>query len=540
MFFSAYLGPESGVVRWEAAVQAHARWLECPVTIEGRMARFGEGAANAAFGNSVTLVAAGQDAFDVRVPPASPQQCYVVSALGGRVLSDDLRLCATLTGAALDAVGVYALLLYGSTPPPCTILRGVTRLAGGYVFRVSATTISATRTFVPDAAPTRDGTVAALRVTAVLDRLIAGLPANALLFFSGGVDSALLAARAMRLGRTDLQLVNYAFSANDPEAAHALRVASHFHLACERVGHDERHVGDVLDRFARDYAFPFGDLSALPTNLLVHAALSGGTRPVAAIEGTGADGAFGLSAAYGQYDRVFRLPRFMRSVGDTAYRGLRLWRRNTYLERALRFVRKSTRLAIGPAVMAQNALDGIAYQVPAVAAAFEAPGESASAEERLSLLDLAWVCAGRMAPKTFDPLRSRGVRTLYPYLEPELLQASTSVSWGVKSARGDAKALLKTILARDLPEALVYRVKSGFTPPYRTTLASPAVQALLHDVVLAADNPVLEWCDRPVIRQLVTRAAKRAPLSVGAVDFLWALTFTSGWLRQLPPSRQAA
>ena len=561
MFFSAYVGPESGHATWEAVVTAHARWLGCEVSLQtvptaagttraiARIGQIGLDGAIAGSANWVTLAA--QDAaFDVRVPPTSPQHCYTLTAFRGRVLTDDLRLCAALTGAKLDPVGVYALLLYGSTPPPFTVLRGVTRLAGGHTYRVDVDTIKATRDFVPDAAPTTDGAVAEHRVAAVLDRLIGSLPANALLFFSGGVDSALLAARAARLGRRDLQLLNYAFSPSDPEAAHALRVASHLKLACERVAHDEARMTDVLGRFAADYAFPFGDLSTLPTNVLVHAALSdgrgGSTRPVAALEGTGADGAFGLSAGYRRYQRVFDMPRVFRTAGDAAYRWLRLWRRNTYLERALRFVRKSTRMRMGPAVMAHSALDGIAFDVPAdfraglserLGQEIDAFGESASAEERLSLLDLAWVCAGRMAPKTFDPLRSRGVRTIYPYLEPELVQASTSVTWGVKSARGQAKALLKTVLARDLPASLVYRAKSGFTPPYRTTLGSAPLQAFLHDVVLAADNPLLEWCDPRVIRDLVTRAGGRAELSVGAVDFLWALTFASGWVRQLP-SRQ--
>ena len=48
-----------------------------------------------------------------------------------------------------------------------------------------------------------------------------------MLFFSGGVDSSLLAARAAALGRTDIQLLNYAFGQHDPEAAHAQRVAAH-------------------------------------------------------------------------------------------------------------------------------------------------------------------------------------------------------------------------------------------------------------------------------------------------------------------------
>jgi asparagine synthetase B (glutamine-hydrolysing) len=111
------------------------------------------------------------------------------------------------------------------------------------------------------------------------------------------------------------------------------------------------------------------------------------------------------------------------------------------------------------------------------------------------------------------------------------------LAWSVKSAGGEAKSVLKTILARQLPASLVYRKKSGFTPPYRATLASGPLQEFLHDVVLRPANPVLELCDVPTIRDLVKRAGSGggAPLSAGAIDFLWTLAFTSGWLRQLPP-----
>ena len=550
-FFSAYLGPIAGSRQWEAAITAHARWLDCVAHVQHDDSPASSGVARvqawlAPAGrpeagrptvsmNTVT-VSANETGFTVVVPPATPQPCYVLDAFGGRVLTDDLRFCATLTGGALDAVGVYALLLFGQSPAPFTLLRGVTRLAGGHEFRVDVQGMTASRDFTPTPEPTTEVAVAERRVLGVVDRVIEGMPQHSLLFFSGGVDSSLLAARAAALGRSDVQLINYAFGPDDPEAAHALRVAAALNLACERVTHDARFGTHVLDRLGRDYAFPFGDLSTLPTNLLVHAALAGcATPPAAVIEGTGADGAFGLAATYGRWRAVFALPAPIRVAGTAAYDWLRLWRFNFYVERVLRFVRKSTRLGIRPAVMAQHSLDGIAFDLPAgISGDVPEPSEIASPEERLSLLDLAWVCAGRMAPKSFDPLRVRGVQPIYPYLEPDMVRASSSVAWSVKSAGGEEKSLLKALTARQLPGELVYRRKSGFTPPYRATLASAPLQEFLHDVVLQPHNPLLEWCDLPTIRGLVTRAGSGAHLSAGAIDFLWTLVFTTGWLRQLP------
>jgi hypothetical protein len=61
----------------------------------------------------------------------------------------------------------------------------------------------------------------------------------------------------------------------------------------------------------------------------------------------------------------------------------------------------------------------------------------------------------------------------------------------------------------------------------------------MHDIVLAPHNPVLEFCDMATVRGLVERAGSGAHLSAGAVDFLWCLTFTSGWLHQLPAASAA-
>lgn len=555
LFFSAYAGPAAGARLWEVAITDHARWLGCTARIQHGQHPTPSGAVRAVARlssaavpegawvdsvstNSVRLDFAQHD-FTVRIPLASPQPCYFLTAFAGSVLTDDLRFCARLTGGELDPVGVYALLLFGQSPPPFTCFRGVQRLVGGDRYRVDAQGITATREFVSDPAPTTDAQLAEGRVRTVLDGLICRIPKHALMFFSGGVDSALLAARAAALGRTDIQLINYAFGPDDPEAAHALRVAAHLRLGCERVTHTAHDATQVIDRLARDYAFPFGDLSTLPSNMLVHAALgTGAGQATAVIEGTGADGAFGLAATYPRWRTVFAMPAPLRLAGSAAYDWLRLWRFNSYGERVLRFVRKSTRLGMGPAILAQNSLDGIAFDVPG-AAVREPDPQTITPEERLSQLDLAWVCAGRMAPKTFDPLRARGIRPIYPYLEPDMVQISSSVSWTVKSAGGEEKALLKTLLARQLPAALVYRRKSGFTPPYRTTLATAPMQAFFHDVVLAPENPLLEWCQVATVRDLVTRVGGGADLSAGVVDFLWTLAFTSGWLRQLPSALSA-
>jgi asparagine synthetase B (glutamine-hydrolysing) len=287
---------------------------------------------------------------------------------------------------------------------------------------------------------------------------------------------------------------------------------------------------------------PFGDCSTIPTNILVHESLSWTGDASVVLEGTGADGAFGVGASYPQWRGVYAAPAMLRRSLGAAYDWLGLWRRASSLERVGRAVRKSASLPLAQAAVVYHALDGIAYATPpdvqrellgVIETGIDVMSAGATPEERFSLLDLVLVCAGRMAPKSFDPLRRRGIRPLYPFLDPSMLALSASLPWALKCAGGSEKGLLKTLLARDVPSAWVYRAKSGFTPPYRELFASVPLQAFLHDVVLSRDNPLLGFCRPVVLRQLVDAAAHRR-LGSGGYDFLWTLAFASGWLAQLP------
>jgi asparagine synthetase B (glutamine-hydrolysing) len=262
------------------------------------------------------------------------------------------------------------------------------------------------------------------------------------------------------------------------------------------------------------------------------------------IEGTGADGAFGFAASYPKWRRAYAVPRLIRQPLAQAYDWLDLWKFDTRLERAGRIVRKSATLPMGHAVVAQNALEGIAYDVPppgrasfarAVSEHLDAVTDGATPEDRLSLLDLVWVCAGRMAPKSFDPLRLRGVSPVYPFLEPAMVSLSSTLSWETKCAGGQAKGILKHMLAREVPAEWVYRRKTGFTrgASARAMFASAPLQQFMHDVVLSPGNPLADYCRIDVVRRLVERA-RRHSLSVGAHIFLWTLAFASAWIRQQP------
>lgn len=578
MFFTAFVGRDAGLPIWQDAVARHARWLGLQVRIEAHRLgddrtlslgwleldsapRTGSGLAETKqemvvstllFGgavslddsNAATLTASpARGELRVTVPPASPQQFCFARTAHGHVFADDLRLFPRLMSVDLDVRAVFALLRYGAIPAPLTLYAQVARIPSGHAFRLSGTgEVDCTPLFrLSDLRRRNGGTPHPDQwVSEALDATLARVPASTVLYFSGGVDSALLAARLHDLGRNDVRLVNYSFSPEDEESRLALRVAEHFGLECHQIRHDLGKVRDVLERLGTDYSFPFGDLSAIPTNILVHESLPFAGASRAVLEGTGADGTHGLGADYRKWQWVYGIPRPLRRCADIAYRGLGLWQSNSRVERAGRLLSRSAYLSVGHAFVAQNALQRVAYTTPdevqgelegAVRTSIEVMSAGTDPRDQLSWLDLLWVCAGQMAPKSFDPLRARGIRPFYPFLQPSMVAVSSALTWEEKCTAGEGKALLKRLLVRDVPHADVYRRKIGFTRPAHATFALASVQEYLHEVVLSRDNELLDYCRPEVVRRLVERSS-RSSLGVGAYSFLWVLMFGSGWLRQ--------
>jgi asparagine synthase (glutamine-hydrolysing) len=147
------------------------------------------------------------------------------------------------------------------------------------------------------------------------------------------------------------------------------------------------------------------------------------------------------------------------------------------------------------------------------------------------------VCAGQFAAKSHDPLRSRGLLPLYPFLNPSMLQLSFSLPWDVKCTKREEKALLKKLLARTIPPELVYREKSGFNAPVERIMRTHVIQEYLHDIVLSDNNPVQHFLITESVEAMIDHICKEKYVIKGVHNFLWCLVFVSAWLKQCGFSR---
>ena len=487
------------------------------------------------------LVNTSKGRITIAVPPATPEQVFWAKTPDGYIVADDLRLFTMLARHTINARAVYALFQYGTIPAPLSLFDSVHRIAGGQLFSLQTSpALESSAPLAPDnhCRTPQVATHANRWLADTLDAALAAVPRPAALYFSGGVDSALLAARLVRMGRRDLRLCNYSFGPHDKESALAQQMAARLGLPFAQVTHDDALVREVLDRLGTDYSYPFGDLSTVPTNILVHGSLQFMESRATVVEGTGADGVFGLASRYPHWRRVYAIPRSVRQMLSDPARRLNVWKYNTDLARLSVFVSKTTRLPLALAVIAQNDLDGTAYHTPGfvheeIVHLMQAPVRTlvpeAHGEVELSLLDITMVCAGTMAPKSFDPLRTRANPPIYPYLNPAVAYGGSAWPLAIKTSNGVAKAALKSLLECDFQPEHIYRAKSGFTPPYPQLFASAPLQEFIRGVALDPRNVLLDFCDVGWVRRALDRARGRH-LGPSTYDFLWTLAFASGWL----------
>src|SRR5262249_2133506 len=152
--------------------------------------------------------------------------------------------------------------------------------------------------------------------------------------------------------------------------------------------------------------------------------------------------AYGLGLKLGKWTRLYAVPRPAREILGAAYARAGLWKSDGRTSRLSRLARRTLG---GPlhvaAVLARNALDGIAYSEPAfvrdelddaIERFIYASSAGFEPRERLSLLDLMTVCAERFATKSYDPLRRLGTSAIYPFLEPGMVRLGTSLTWEQK------------------------------------------------------------------------------------------------------------
>jgi asparagine synthase (glutamine-hydrolysing) len=430
--------------------------------------------------------------------------------------ASELKALRCLPGFSveLDRGSIALFLRHNCIPAPRTIYRGIGKLEPGQVVTVDGAgpvgAPSRPRTYwsarqAVEAARSRplsgDAAEHADRVEGVLGdavaaRMLADVPVGA--FLSGGVDSSLVVALMQKHSHQPVRTftIGFADRAFD-ESVDATAVASH--LGTE---HTVLTVGDadalaVIPSLAEIWDEPFGDSSQIPTLLVSRLARS---QVTVSLSGDGGDELF---AGYNRHAWLERLARRTAAVPVPARR----WVGSSMarvppgaVERAARltgvlskrwhvrnpsdkFVKLGRVLAADGVEDAYLALVSHWSEAETVVSGAGSPTSWASPPagwpalggltEQVLWLDLVGYLPDDILTKLDRAAMAVSLETRVPFLDRDVLDLAWRLPLSSKLEAGVTKRVLRTVLHRYVPPALVDRPKMGFGLPIGSWLRGP-------------------------------------------------------------------
>ncbi len=469
-----------------------------------------------------------------------------------------------------DALAAYLRLLY--VPAPASIFRSTTKLQPGHILTVHRPDLP-----LPAATPywrltdvARDGLAHPLagsdeEILEEADRLLseavglrmyADVPLGA--FLSGGIDSSLVVALMQERSERPVQTFTVGFgNQHYDESAHAARVAHHLGTAHVGVTLSEDDLRAALPRLPDLFDEPLADPSQLPT-LLVSRVARG--HVTVALSGDGGDELF---AGYNRYvvgrsaiRAAAALPAAARrAIGsiigsgspeswNILGRGMQALLRRRAADPRLgeKFYRLRMLTAGGsqaalyrslvsfwpdPTRLVPGALEnGFAAE----RAWAELPNEAVL--DRMMLADQLEYLPDDLLAKVDRASMAVGLEARVPLLDHRVVEFSWRLPARFKIRHGRSKWLLRQLLSRRVPNAIVERPKMGFSVPIDDWLRGPLrswAEELLSASQLEAEGV---FDSAPIRRTWSDYVAGRSAAGLG----LWAVLVFQAWRDQWRPT----
>lgn len=387
----------------------------------------------------------------------------------------------------IDREALTDYLRYGYINAPRTIYRRHYKLPPGHTLKLNARGEIAIEPYwnVIDHVGRRVGMsesaiedeLEALLIDAFNMRMISDVAVG--VFLSGGVDSSLLSALLQRHGGQRIKTFTIGFDVPEfDESPYAAEVARHLgtehHTRMLKI--DDAKL--VLPRWGDLYDEPFADESGIPTLMVSQVAAE---QVKVVLSADGGDELFAGYNVYGtvldQWERAQRVPHVLRSLVASGIRGAGVSGRTNspWVNR----VGRMGRLADAPTIGALfdrkraffddaelRALTGGSDPTRTLADVY--PG---SGLEKMCHWDLLNYLPGDVLAKVDRATMATSIEGREPLLDHRIIEFAFSLPPHLRFGALGSKHLLKKILYRHVPRAMVDRPKRGFAVPLKRWLA---------------------------------------------------------------------
>jgi asparagine synthase (glutamine-hydrolysing) len=491
------------------------------------------------------------------------------------VISFGSELKALMAGPefdrTLDTTALTSYLRYLYVPAPLSIFRYASKLLPGHIL-----TITDPAAHLPAAQPFWSAEAAAiaghsgqftgddseavaeletLLTDAVRLRMQADVPLGALL--SGGIDSSTVVALMQASADRPVKTFTIGFDRQEfDEAAHARSIAAHLgtdHAELLVTGADALAV---IPQLAEMFDEPLADPSQIPTYLVSQLARR---HVTVALSGDGGDELFGGYNRYIMGERLIsgfqRYPNLVRRFSASGVTSLspRTWNHVGDLLRPVFPVAGRTRLlgeklhkiaellrADSKSGMYRSLLS--AWQNPenlVVGGHRSDSHRSLGADDRLGLMERMMLADQQsylpddLLAKVDRASMAVGLEARVPILDHRVVELSWRLPRRLKVRDGRGKWILRQILYKHVPPALVDREKMGFSVPLAQWLAGP-LRSWAGDLLLSRRNDefLRAGARRREWDNFLNGNSSNAP-------GIWALVMFCAWQdRWLPHTRQ--
>jgi len=348
---------------------------------------------------------------------------------------------------------------------------------------------------------------------AVADQALADVPLGA--FLSGGIDSSLITALLQARSSSPVRSFTIGFKeAGFDEAPYARAVAAHLgteHVETVLTSADARALIPSLPEL---YSEPFADSSQLPTHLVCREARRSGLT--VALSGDGGDELFGGYNRYFWGQRIWnrlawcpprgrrllggailRLPpplwdRLPLPVNQLGHKAHKLAARLRQVHSADDLYRSLVSEWADPASLLQPDGSGAAVALPS--SAIDQPLPACLAGDAVARM-MAWDSLSYLPDdilvKVDRAAMGVALETRAPFLDHRVAALAWRLPMAFKIRGGQGKWILRRLLDRYVPRALIERPKAGFAIPIGLWLRGPLkawAEDLLHPERLQAEG----------------------------------------------------